>query len=81
MVPTKIFSSLLPPDNFHTKCGYIFQRMMDTVPADVTLSEPVVPKKWKIMTYHYELEPDGTLSISGNIRARNSHIFIFQLDS
>ena len=55
--------------------------MMDTVPADVTLSEPVVPKKWKIMTYHYELEPDGTLSISGNIRVRNSHIFIFQLDS
>ena len=77
MVRTKFFSSLLSPDNFHTKCGYIFQRMMDTVPADVTLSEPVVPKKWKIMTYHYELEPDGTLSISGNIRVRNSHILFF----
>lgn len=48
--------------------------MIDTVPAAVTLSEPVVPQKWKIMRYDYELEPDGTLSIVGNIRVRNSQI-------
>jgi hypothetical protein len=48
--------------------------MMDTVPAGVTLSEPVVPQKWKIMTYDYDLGPDGTLLISGNIRVHSSHI-------
>ncbi|KAH8881976.1 heme peroxidase [Thozetella sp. PMI_491] len=55
-------------DVFHNQCGYIFQRMIDTVPKAVTLSEPVVPRKWKIMTYNYELAADGTLSITGRIR-------------
>jgi hypothetical protein len=46
--------------------------MIDTVPAAVTLSEPVVAQKWKTMTYNYELGVDGTLSVSGRIRVRNT---------
>ena len=69
---TNFSLSLSDPNIFHTQCGYIFQRMIDTVPAAVTLSDPIVAQKWKIMTYNYELAADGTLSILGRVRVRNT---------
>jgi len=42
--------------------------MMNTVPAGVELSEPIVLMERKVNVYSYDISADGVVSISGRIR-------------
>ncbi|THV54022.1 hypothetical protein BGAL_0036g00200 [Botrytis galanthina] len=69
----KTMTSLADPTNFQTQCSDIFARMIDTVPADVTLSEVITPievKPWGISLF---LAGNNTLSFGGYIRVRTTN--------
>ncbi|KUJ07877.1 heme peroxidase [Mollisia scopiformis] len=53
---------------FQTKCTNLFQRMIDTVPAAVTLSDPITPMTWKAVDLMLDISTAGVVSISGLIR-------------
>lgn len=53
---------------FRTKCFSLFERMINTVPATVTLSEPVTPLTWKGVDVIMDIDSAGTASVSGLIR-------------
>ncbi|KAF9030944.1 heme peroxidase [Hymenopellis radicata] len=54
--------------SFQSSCLDILQRMIDTVPASVTLSEAIRPVAVKPMGVELALADDGTLTFSGDIR-------------
>ncbi|KAF8917414.1 heme peroxidase [Mucidula mucida] len=54
--------------SFKSSCLDILQRMIDTVPASVTLSEVISPVAVKPMGVDLALADDGTLTFSGDIR-------------
>ncbi|RAL67113.1 hypothetical protein DID88_007892 [Monilinia fructigena] len=65
--------ALADPANFNKQCADIFARMIDTVPATVTLSEVITPievKPWKIAV---TLGANNTLQFSGHIRVRTTN--------
>ncbi|KAF8859171.1 heme peroxidase [Acephala macrosclerotiorum] len=53
---------------FQSACNTLFQRMIDTVPATVTLSDPITPMEWKGVDLMLDISSDGVVSISGLIR-------------
>lgn len=53
---------------FRTKCFSLFERMINTVPATVTLSDPVTPLTWKGVDVIMDIDTTGTVSVSGLIR-------------
>jgi hypothetical protein len=42
--------------------------MMDTVPKEVVLSDPLVPLKWKLKEHQLQISADGVVSIAGVFR-------------
>ena len=54
-------------DSFRNTCLTIFEKMLNTVPKNVTLSDPVVPRPWITQESHLDLSSSGTLFFSGNI--------------
>ncbi|TGO84667.1 hypothetical protein BPOR_0479g00070 [Botrytis porri] len=58
-------ASLADPTNFQTQCTDIFARMIDTVPADVTLSEVITPIEVKPSQIALTLAGNNTLSFGG----------------
>jgi hypothetical protein len=55
------------PQTFEDICYNIFDKMLNTVPAAVTLSEPFLPRKWLLRQAHVDLTPTGALTYSGTI--------------
>ncbi|KAK0118511.1 hypothetical protein ONS96_011608 [Cadophora gregata f. sp. sojae] len=55
------------PQAFQDTCFSVFEKMMDTVPRGVALSDPIVPRKWILMESHLDLSPGGQVVYSGNI--------------
>lgn len=53
---------------FRTKCFSLFERMINTVPATVTLSDPVTPLTWKGVDVIMDISSAGLVSVSGLIR-------------
>jgi hypothetical protein len=53
---------------FAIKCYSLFERMINTVPAGVELSDPVVPMPWKAVNVAMDIDSTGAVSISGLIR-------------
>jgi hypothetical protein len=65
-------SKLADPATFQTMCADIFTRMIDTVPASVTLSEPVEATDIKPYIQGFSLNADGKLKLTGAIRVRTT---------
>ncbi|KAF3012589.1 hypothetical protein E8E14_005591 [Neopestalotiopsis sp. 37M] len=53
---------------FQATCLSLFERMIDTVPADVQLSDPIVPMTWKAVDMALDVNSAGNVSVSGLIR-------------
>ncbi|KAK1230045.1 hypothetical protein PQX77_006861 [Marasmius sp. AFHP31] len=54
-------------DKFNRTCGELFERMINTVPANVVLSEPVEPMPFKL-TRSYLYPSNGTLRFNVQLR-------------
>jgi hypothetical protein len=52
---------------FESACFPIFEKMIDTVPKNVTLSDPIGPRKFITMWSFLDLNPAGILTYSGTI--------------
>lgn len=55
-------------DFFLESCAALFQRMIDTVPRVVKLSEPITPIPLKPDNINIAIDTGGTMTITGNIR-------------
>lgn len=53
--------------SFEDSCFAIFERMLDTVPRGVVLSDPVVPREWILKEGHLDLDSEGEVVYSGTI--------------
>lgn len=53
---------------FQTTCANIFERMINTVPSTVTLSEPLSPLPVKPISPKTTLNSDGTITFEGSLR-------------
>ncbi|KAF7330880.1 Peroxidase [Mycena venus] len=56
------------PDFFSTQCGSLLERMLNTVPKSVQLSEIINPLPVKPFQLFLSLATNGSLVLSGNIR-------------
>ena len=76
----RIFSSdgnatikaMAAPGTFEDTCFAIFERMLDTVPKTVTLSDPIVPRTWILREGHLDLTSSGALNFSGTITTHST---------
>ncbi|CAE6419333.1 unnamed protein product [Rhizoctonia solani] len=59
------------PPSFTSTCGSILQRMIDTVPGTVKLSDPITPMKVKPRGLQLQLLNTGELQLDGYIRVRS----------
>ena len=53
---------------FQSTCANIFERMLNTVPKSVSLSEPITPLPVKPINPQTTLNSDGTLTFAGFLR-------------
>ncbi|RDW92072.1 hypothetical protein BP5796_01466 [Coleophoma crateriformis] len=53
---------------FQKTCYSLFERMINTVPSTVTLSDPVTHLTWKAVDVALDINSTGSVSISGLIR-------------
>ncbi|KAH6886825.1 heme peroxidase [Thelonectria olida] len=65
-------TQLNDPNTFQKTCAMVFERLIDTVPSSVKLSEPI--ELVDVKPYIDKLEPTGTsrLAFEGRIRVRTS---------
>ncbi|KAK2020656.1 WSC domain-containing protein [Colletotrichum zoysiae] len=68
----KTMKAMANPDAFQATCADIFTRMIDTVPPNVRLSDPIVATDIKPYISGLFLQDDGNLSFSGRIRIRTT---------
>jgi hypothetical protein len=66
----KTMKKLAEPAYFKSQCEDVFGRMLDLVPGDVTLTEPLQPADIRPYIETYELNADGGVDFSGRIRVR-----------
>jgi hypothetical protein len=57
---------------FRNTCFTVFDKMMNTVPAAVTLSDPVTVRPWLMLKTHLDLTSTGAVSYSGIIAAHGT---------
>lgn len=67
--------------HFFAKCGDIFERMLNTVPKKVVLSDVVQPIYVKPVNVTFDISKDGDVTLSGYIRVRYDyfHGYLCQL--
>ncbi|KAK6064516.1 WSC domain-containing protein [Seiridium cupressi] len=53
---------------FQARCYSLFERMLNTVPEGVTLTDPIVPMTWKAVDMVMDIDTSGNVSVSGMIR-------------
>ncbi|KXH38644.1 WSC domain-containing protein [Colletotrichum nymphaeae SA-01] len=70
----KTMQAMADPDAFQATCADIFTRMIDTVPANVKLSDPIVATDIKPYISGLFLKDDGNLSFGGRIRIRTTAV-------
>ncbi|KAH8900717.1 heme peroxidase [Thozetella sp. PMI_491] len=56
------------PAFFNAQCLSLFERMLNTVPANVELTKPIAPIPVKPRDVKVAINTDGTLSVSGQLR-------------
>lgn len=59
---------------FKAQCEDVFERMIDLVPADVTLTEPLTPVDVKPQIDKLELNANGSIIFEGQLRIRTSPV-------
>ncbi|KAH8884049.1 heme peroxidase [Thozetella sp. PMI_491] len=67
-------STLSDSATFRQTCANIFERMINTVPSTVTLSEPLELRDIKPYFDKVQLQADGSISIVGSIRVRTTTV-------
>lgn len=55
--------------SFRDTCFAVFDKMMNTVPSTVTLSDPVVVRPWIMLKSFLDLTPAGVANFTGQIAA------------
>jgi hypothetical protein len=55
------------PQSFGDTCFTIFEKMINTVPSAVTLSDPLLPRPWILRTGSLDLNTAGAVTFSGTI--------------
>jgi len=55
------------PTTFEDTCFTIFEKMVNTVPTAVTLSDPIGPRPWTLLESHLDLTTAGAVTYSGTI--------------
>jgi hypothetical protein len=63
---------MLTPQAFEDTCFTIFAKMMSTVPAAVTLSDPFQVRPWIMRESHLDLTTSGGVQFSGVIAAHGT---------
>ncbi|KAL2064556.1 hypothetical protein VTL71DRAFT_3693 [Oculimacula yallundae] len=63
----KTITAMSAPQAFLDTCFTVFEKMMDTVPRGVKLSDPITPRRWILIESHLDLSPTGVVQYSGNI--------------
>ncbi|KAK6587424.1 hypothetical protein PZA11_000714 [Diplocarpon coronariae] len=53
---------------FAQTCSALFEKMLNTVPRSVSLSDPVTPQTWKVTNLIYDISDDGSVRIEGLFR-------------
>ncbi|KAJ5023918.1 heme peroxidase [Bipolaris maydis] len=66
----KTMRKLADPAYFKSQCEDVFSRMIDLVPGDVTLTEPLQPAEIRPYIAKYEINNDGGVDLSAHIRVR-----------
>lgn len=66
----KTMKKLADASYFKSQCEDVFGRMLDLVPGDVTLTEPLQPADIKPYIQTYQVNADGSIDFSGRIRVR-----------
>lgn len=66
----KTMKKLADAAYFKSQCEDVFGRMLDLVPGDVTLTEPLQPADIRPYIETYALNADGGVDFSGRIRVR-----------
>jgi hypothetical protein len=61
---------LADPKFFKAQCEAVFERMLDLVPGDVTLSTPLEPADVRPYIEKFQLNANGSIDFSGLIRVR-----------
>jgi len=57
---------------FLSTCQSLLERMVNTVPRDVTLTEVITPIAIKPGQLYSQVNQDGTMTLSGYIRVRDN---------
>ncbi|KAH8815517.1 heme peroxidase [Xylogone sp. PMI_703] len=65
-------SEMSSPQSFEDTCFTIFEKMLNTVPSAVTLSDPIVFSPWIISVDQLDLDSAGVVSFSGTITGHSS---------
>jgi len=55
------------PKAFREICYLTFEKMLNTVPSKVKLSDVIVPRTWTLQEIHLDLSKNGVLTVQGNI--------------
>ncbi|CZT51102.1 uncharacterized protein RSE6_12189 [Rhynchosporium secalis] len=63
----KTIIAMSTPQTFLDTCFAVFEKMMDTVPRGMKLSEPITPRRWILRESHLDLSRSGVVQYSGNI--------------
>ena len=66
----RIAFSLADPSTFQERCKIMMQKMVDTVPSGVTLTEPMQPREGKVYEAGYRFI-NGTLHFQAALRVSN----------
>jgi hypothetical protein len=66
----KTMKKLADAAYFKTQCENVFERMLNLVPGDVMLSDPLEPADIRPYIESYQMNSDGSISFSGRIRVR-----------
>ncbi|KAF2854119.1 heme peroxidase [Plenodomus tracheiphilus IPT5] len=65
---------LADKDHFKSQCEILLERMINLVPGDVKLSEPMVPSDIKPYIDSYQLVGNGSIEFAGRVRVRISPV-------
>ncbi|RDL35895.1 uncharacterized protein BP5553_06507 [Venustampulla echinocandica] len=65
-------SAMSSPQSFEDTCFTIFEKMINTVPSAVKLSDPIVPRPWILRESHLDLNSAGAVTFSGTIIGHSS---------
>ena len=50
---------------FEDTCYTIFEKLLNTVPSNVNLSDPIIPRPWTMLESSLDLSPTGAVSFAG----------------